>query len=232
MGLEDESPMGRVYVIVMRVLLVLFLAPAILILVYAIVPPPLTPLMAIRLTEGYGMHKDWAPLSQISPHLQRAVIASEDAKFCQHSGFDWQAVDSALARNQKRRTRIHGASTISMQTSKNLMLWPGRTFLRKGAEAFVTVWLEAFLSKRRILELYLNIIEWGPGIYGAEAAAQHYFRVPAAKLTREQAARLAVVLPRPLSWRPDAPGPGTRARAATIEARMADVTLGKSGPCR
>lgn len=232
MGLKDESPGMQIYVIAARVLLVLFLTPALLILLYAIVPPPLTPLMTIRLAEGYGLHKDWVPLSKISPNLQRAVMASEDAKFCQHSGFDWKAVDTALERNQKRRKRIHGASTISMQTSKNLMLWPGRTFLRKGAEAFVTVWLEGLLSKRRILELYLNVIEWGPGIYGAEAAAQHYFRVPAARLTSEQAARLAVILPKPLSWRPDAPGPGTRSRAATIEARMKSVALGKSGPCR
>ncbi|MBI1260786.1 MAG: monofunctional biosynthetic peptidoglycan transglycosylase [Rhizobiales bacterium] len=231
MGLKDERPAARVAIIIARILIVLFLAPALLIMVYAVVPPPVTPLMLIRAVEGYGLSKDWVPLSEISPHLQRAVIASEDAKFCQHSGFDWVAVDNAFERYQKGHRRVLGASTISMQTSKNLMLWPGRTFVRKGVEAFVTVWLEGILSKHRILELYLNVIEWGPGIYGAEAAAQHYFRVPASELTRDQAARLAVVLPSPLSWRPDAPGTYIKGRANVIAARMNDVTLGEGTPC-
>lgn len=231
MGLKEERPAARIAIIVARVLLVLFIGPAVLIMIYAVAPPPFTPLMLIRGVEGYGLSKDWVPLSEISTHLQRAVIASEDSKFCQHSGFDWVAVDNALERYQKGQQSLLGASTISMQTSKNLMLWPGRTFVRKGVEAFVTVWLESILSKRRILELYLNIIEWGPGIYGAEAAAQHYFKVPASQLTRDQAARLAVVLPNPLERRADMPEPYTRDRASVISARMNDVVLGKDTPC-
>tara|TARA_R110000868_G_scaffold1734_3_gene13977 strand:- start:1572 stop:2396 length:825 start_codon:yes stop_codon:yes gene_type:complete len=211
-------------------LLVLFVAPALIFVLYRVVPPPVTPLMLIRVVEGYGLSKDWVPLARISPHLQRAVIASEDAKFCQHSGFDWEAVDNALERNAAGLS-MRGASTISMQTSKNLLLWPARNFVRKAAEAYLTVWLEALLPKRRILELYLNEIEWGPGIYGAEAAARHYFGVSAARLTSRQAALMATALPNPLNWRPNAPGPWMENRASTIQARMNSISLGKSGPC-
>lgn len=221
--------------IVARVLGWLFLAivavPAFAILLYRVVPPPVTPLMLIRVAEGYGIAKDWVALSEISPHLQRAVIAAEDAKFCTHRGFDWDAVGTAVERYRKKGRRILGASTISMQTTKNLFLWPGRTFLRKGVEAYLTVWLEALLPKERILELYLNEIEWGPGIYGAEAASRHYFGVDASRLTARQAALLAAVLPNPIFWRPDKPGPWTRERAATIAARATSVALGRGTPC-
>jgi monofunctional biosynthetic peptidoglycan transglycosylase len=210
---------------------VLLLGPALVILVYWVVPPPVTPLMLIRAAEGHGITKSWVPLSRISPNLQRAVIAAEDAKFCQHRGFDWDAVDNAIERYQRRGRRKLGASTISMQTAKNLFLWPGRTFVRKGAEAYLTVWLEALLPKRRILELYLNEIEWGPGIYGAEAASRKYFGVGAAALTPMQAARMATVLPNPLGWRPDDLGPWGVERSGTISARMNSVDLGKGTPC-
>lgn len=211
-------------------LLVLFVAPALIFVFYRVVPPPVTPLMLIRVVEGYGLTKDWVPLSRISPNLQRAVIASEDAKFCQHSGFDWKAVDNAIERNAAGLS-MRGASTISMQTSKNLLLWPARNFVRKAAEAYLTVWLEAVLPKRRILELYLNEIEWGPGLYGAEAAARHYFGVSAAQLTSRQAALMATALPNPLNWRPNNPGPWMENRASTIQARMNSISLGKSEPC-
>lgn len=226
-----KAPRSTIGRLLGDLLLVVFVAPAIVILLYRIVPPPVTPLMLIRVVEGYGLTKDWVPLSEISPNLQRAVIASEDAKFCLHRGFDWDAVDNAIERLQKKERRVLGASTISMQTSKNLFLWPGRTFVRKGIEAYLTVWLEALLPKKRILELYLNEIEWGPGIYGAEAAARTYFGVSAAKLTPRQAALMAAVLPNPIFWRPDRPGPWTSAHAGTIEARMNSVVLGKGTPC-
>lgn len=203
----------------------LFFAPAFAILIYAVVPPPVTPLMLIRAVEGHGLTKDWVPLPDISPNLQRAVIAAEDGKFCSHGGFDWEAVDTAMQR-MRRGGSLHGASTISMQTAKNLFLWPNRTFFRKGAEAYITVWLETLLGKKRILELYLNVIEFGPGIYGAEAAAQHYFGVSAKDLSRTQAAQLAAVLPGPLTRRPAA-----TAYAGTIAARMNNVVLGENGPC-
>ncbi|MEP2830809.1 MULTISPECIES: monofunctional biosynthetic peptidoglycan transglycosylase [Hyphomicrobiales] len=226
-GEAGDKPglVARVARIVAQVLILLFIGPAIAILFYAVVPPPATPLMLIRLSEGHGISKTWQPLARISPNLQRAVIASEDAKFCAHGGFDWEAVDTAFERYREGGYLL-GASTISMQTSKNLFLWPGRTFIRKGGEAYITVWLEALLSKKRILELYLNVIEFGPGIYGAEAAAQHYYGVSAARLTQTQAAELASILPNPLQWRP-----GTRGRAGTISARMNSVRLGINGPC-
>ncbi|MGV8998226.1 MAG: monofunctional biosynthetic peptidoglycan transglycosylase [Parvibaculaceae bacterium] len=211
-------------------LLIVFVAPALLLVLYRFVPPPVTPLMVIRLFEGHAISKDWVPLQHISNNLQRAVIASEDAKFCQHHGFDWEAVDNAIERNARGRRTI-GASTISMQTSKNLLLWPGRNFVRKGLEAYLTVWLEALMPKKRILELYLNEIEWGPGIYGAEAAARQYFGVSAAQLTSRQAALMATALPNPLDWRPDRPGPWMTERAGTIQARMNSISLGKTGPC-
>lgn len=215
----------QVALIAARVVLLLFFAPAVVILVYAVVPPPGTPLMLIRALDGHGISKDWVPLTRISPHLQRAVIAAEDAKFCRHGGFDWQAVDSAIER-RRQGGRVVGASTISMQTAKNLFLWPARTYFRKTGEAYITVWLETLLSKRRILELYLNVIEFGPGLYGAEAAAQHYFKVSAADLSPAQAAQLASVLPSPLNWRPVPSG-----RAGTIEIRARSVQLGSDGPC-
>ena len=222
---ESPNLATRLARIAAQLLILVFFAPAIAILFYAVVPPPVTPLMLIRAVEGNGISKDWQPLARISPNLQRAVIAAEDAKFCSHGGFDWEAVDTAIERYREGGYLL-GASTISMQTSKNLFLWPGRTFIRKGGEAYITVWLEALLSKKRILEIYLNVIEFGPGIYGAEAAAQHYYGVSAAELTHGQAAELASVLPNPLRWRP-----GTRGRASTISARMNSVQLGTNGPC-
>lgn len=211
----------------MRIAMAIFCVPALVLTVYAFAPPPATPLMVIRLAEGYELHKDWVPLSEISPSLQRAVIASEDGKFCRHTGFDWQAVGNAIDRYRSGNGHVLGASTISMQTSKNLFFWPGRTFLRKGGEAFATIWLETILSKRRILTLYLNIVEWGPGIYGAEAAAQHWFGVPAARLSSRQAALLAASLPDPLDRDPANPSAYMRSRAGTILARMGGVPAGE-----
>src|SRR6185312_5147153 len=165
---------------------------------YRVLPPPVTPLMLIRAAQGYGMTKAWRPLAEISPHLVRAVIAGEDAKFCRHHGFDWDAIEAAWQRYESGRGRLVGASTISMQTAKNVFLWPGRDWPRKALEAWFTVWIETFWSKRRIIEVYLNVVEWGPGIYGAEAASRHYFGKPAASLTASEAARLAAVIPDPL----------------------------------
>lgn len=222
--MAERSPF---FLWLIRIAMAIFCVPALVLTVYAFAPPPATPLMVIRLIEGYGLHKDWAPLSEISPSLQRAVIASEDGKFCRHTGFDWQAVGNAIDRYRSGNGHVLGASTISMQTSKNLFFWPGRTFLRKGGEAFATVWLETILSKRRILTLYLNIVEWGPGIYGAEAAAQHWFGVPAARLSPRQAALLAASLPDPLDRDPANPSAYMRSRAGTILARMGGVPAGE-----
>jgi monofunctional biosynthetic peptidoglycan transglycosylase len=208
--------------IVGAVVLALLLLPGLGVAVYRFVPPPVTPLMLIRAAAGLPIRKHWVPLSAISPNLQRAVMASEDARFCQHHGFDWDAINDAIDENEEGG-RLRGASTISQQTSKNLFLWPGRTFIRKGIEAYITVWLEALWPKRRILETYLNIVEWGDGIYGAEEASRHYFGIPASALSRYQAALLAVSLPSPRRSDPAHPSAYLYSRASTINARMNDV---------
>ena len=170
------------------------------VLIYRFVPPPITWLMVQRLAEGRGLSHDWRPLSQISPVLVRSVIASEDARFCAHDGFDFAAMQRAMAHNERRPNRVRGGSTISQQTAKNVFLWPQRDYVRKGLEAYFTVLIERLWGKRRIMEVYLNTIEMGPGVYGAQAASQRYFHVDAANLTPVQAARLAAILPNPIRY--------------------------------
>lgn len=201
------------------------------VLAYRVVPPPLTPLMLIRRVEGYGIDRRWQPLSRISPHLVRAAMAGEDARFCLHHGFDWQAIREDWRRYEAGRGRLRGASTISMQTAKNVFLWPGRDWVRKGFEAYFTVLIELIWGKRRIMEVYLNVVEWAPGVYGAEAAAEHYFHRRAAALTEDEAARLAAILPDPLRWSASRPGPFVRARSAFIRANMPDVLAKEPLPC-
>lgn len=199
------------------------LGPAMILLLYRFLAPPVTPLMMIRLAEGEGLEQRWVPLKAISPQLAAAVIAAEDNRFCQHNGFDWQAIEAAAEANSQNGETLRGASTISMQTAKNLLLWPDRSFLRKGLEAWFTLQLEWLWPKRRILEMYLNIAEWGPGLYGAEAASRAYFGKPAAALTRREAALLAVVLPNPRRWSPHAPTAYIQRRVRTIETRIGQI---------
>jgi monofunctional glycosyltransferase len=175
-----------------------------LVVLYGLVPPPITPLMVIRLFQGEGLNKDWVSYDEVSPNIFKAVIAGEDARFCEHLGFDLGAIRKALQHNKKSR-RLRGASTITQQTAKNLFLWPGRDVVRKGFEAYFAVLLELFWDKRRILEVYVNIVEFGHGIYGVEAAAQAYYKKSAKDLTAEEAARLAAVLPSPLHRTPQRP---------------------------
>ena len=208
----------RIRRVLLWVAATLLFGPAVVILLYAVVPPPITPLMLIRLVEGEGLRKDWTPLSRIAPAVSAAVIAAEDNRFCQHSGFDWDAIQDAYEDYQDGGG-LRGASTISMQTAKNLFLWPGRSYVRKGLEAFLTPQLELLWSKRRVLEVYLNIAEWGPGLYGVEAAAHAYFGKPAAELDRREAALLAAVLPNPRRWSPARPTSYIGRRAETISAR-------------
>jgi monofunctional glycosyltransferase len=210
--------------LLLAALVILVGLPGAGILLYGFVPPPATPLMLQRLVEGEGLHKQWVARSAIAPDLFRAVIAAEDARFCEHYGFDPVELDKAI-RDWRRGRRARGASTITMQTAKNLFLWPGRNFLRKAAEAYLTPWLEVGWSKARILELYVNVAEWGPGIYGAEAAAQAYFGKPARALSAREAALLAAVLPNPREWSAAKPSAYIRERARTIRARMADAPV-------
>lgn len=162
----------------------------------------------------------WVPYERISLHLKRAVVAAEDSKFLNHGGFDWEGIQEAMGKNLERGRVVAGGSTISQQLAKNLFLSGERTLWRKVREAFITVVLEAMLDKRRILEIYLNVVEWGEGIFGAEAAARHYFGTSAASLTPAQAARLAAMLPNPRYYHRHGPTDALERRAAIIRARM------------
>jgi monofunctional glycosyltransferase len=200
------------------------------VLLYAVVAPPVTPLMLIRALGGAGITRSWVPTGAIDPDVFRAVMAGEDNLFCEHHGFDWQAIRQAWQRNQ-RGGRILGGSTITMQTAKNLFLWPGRSLVRKGFEAYFTVLLELFLSKRRILVLYLNSVEWGGGIYGVEAAAESQFHKSAAALSPHEAALLAAVLPNPRRWSPSRPTAYIAHRAAMIADLMRQMPGKPGDPC-
>lgn len=186
---------------------------------YRVVDPPVTFLMLRDRLAGKEVQRQGVPLSAISPHLPRAVIAAEDSRFCQHRGFDREAIEAALRSNQEGG-RLKGASTLSQQVAKNAFLWPGRTWLRKGLEAWFTFWLELLWPKARVMEVYLNIVEWDAGVFGAEAAARHYFGKPAARLTAAESARLAAILPSPVTRNAARPGRYTARYARTIEKRM------------
>lgn len=165
---------------------------------------------------GYVAHSDWVSMDEISPWMGLAVIAAEDQKFPEHWGFDVSAIEKALAHNERNENRIRGASTLSQQTAKNLFLWDGRSWVRKGLEAGLTLGMETVWSKKRILTVYLNIAEFGDGIFGVEAAAQRYFHKPASRLSLSEAALLAAVLPNPLRFKANAPSGYVRSRQAWI----------------
>jgi monofunctional biosynthetic peptidoglycan transglycosylase len=215
------KPVGRGFWRGVRRLLVVFVlivlvVPPLSVIVFRFAPPPITFLMVERLFEGHGLDYHWRPLSQISPALPEAAVAAEDARFCTHHGFDFQAMEKAMRHNERRPDRLKGGSTISQQTAKNVFLWPGRSYVRKGLEAGYTVLIEALWGKRRIMEVYLNVVEFGPGVYGAQAAARHFFHEDAAELSPDQAARLAAVLPRPLKWSAATPGAYVARRSRRI----------------
>jgi len=206
---------GSIRALVIAGLIVFVIGPVVMVAVYRFAPPPITFLMVQRMAEGKGLERQWQPMERISPNLVRAVIAAEDARFCEHHGFDFEAIQKAFAANESGK-KLRGGSTISQQTAKNVFLWPGRDWVRKGLETWFTALIEVGWGKRRIMEVYLNSIEWGPGVYGAEAAAQKNFRVPASRLTVAQSARLAAILPSPLKWKAAKPGPYVQRRSGKI----------------
>ncbi len=182
------------------------------VIAYRFINPPVTPLMMIRLVEqAYNgqtikLTKEWISLDEMSAGLPQAVVAAEDNMFMEHSGFDFEAIQKAKEYNQKKKgKKVRGASTISQQTAKNVFLWPQRSWVRKGLEVYFTVLIEFVWGKKRIMEIYLNVIETGKGIYGVEAASQQYFGKSAGKITRSQAALIAAILPNPLKWNPASP---------------------------
>jgi len=193
---------------------------------YRLQPPRETAFMAQRLAElrekdpKATIKFQWVPYARISTHLKRAVIAAEDAKFLEHEGFDWEGIAKAREKNERKGRVVAGGSTITQQLAKNLFLSPSKSYARKVQEAIIALMLEAFLPKRRILELYLNVIEWGNGVFGAEAAAKRYFGTSAAQLSAEQAARLAAMIPSPRRFERNPGSEYLDGRVATILARM------------
>jgi len=181
--------------------------------------------MLIRCAEqkadGRKMHldHDWVPFGEISPKLQLAVVCSEDQNYLKHFGFDWGAIEKAMKENEQGK-RVRGASTITQQTAKNVFLWPGRSYIRKGFEVWFTLLIEVFWSKERIMEVYLNSIEMGDGVYGAEAASQYWFKKKASKLSKDEAAAIAAVLPNPLQYKANPPSTYIAKRKAWIKQQM------------
>jgi monofunctional biosynthetic peptidoglycan transglycosylase len=197
-----------------------------LIVIYRFINPPFSSLMLQRALTGTSIEQDWVPLRSISPSLRRAVIVSEDGRFCSHWGIDFAEIAAALKRTSGGIPR--GASTITMQVAKNLFLWPAKSYVRKIVEVPLTYAIEMLWPKRRILEVYLNIAEWGPGIFGAEAAAQAHFGQSAASLGPRQSAQLAVSLPNPLRRNAGAPGAWTSRRASVIQRRAISMRSASS----
>jgi len=190
-----------------------------------------TSFMAYRMDELHARNPKaqirytWVPYDRISGNLKRAMVAAEDAKFADHEGFDWDGIQNALEKNQRKGRVVAGGSTITQQLAKNLFLTPARSYVRKAEEAVITVMLEAMLGKRRILEIYLNVVEWGSGVFGAEAAARQYFGVSAAQLSAEQAARLAAMAPNPRFYERNQGAPGLNRKIGIILARMPSAEL-------
>jgi monofunctional biosynthetic peptidoglycan transglycosylase len=196
---------------------VLIGVPLALVLPWRWIDPPTSAFMALAQAEGYDVEQRWVDLAEMSPHLAIAVVAAEDQNFPHHRGFDLESIRSAFA---ERDSRQRGASTISQQVVKNLFLWPRASWLRKGIEAYLTLFVETLWSKRRILEIYLNVAELGPGIFGAEAAAERFFGVPAAQVSTRQAALLAAVLPSPKRLSAARPSAYVEERASWILRQM------------
>jgi monofunctional biosynthetic peptidoglycan transglycosylase len=195
-----------------------------LIVAFRFVNPPTTSVMVAERLHSRHLQRDWVPLEDISGELPLAVIASEDGRFCAHWGVDWGAVKDALHEAGQRGGEVRGASTIPMQTAKNLFLWTGRSFLRKALEMPIAYLMSLIWSKRRMMEVYLNLAEWGPGVFGAEAASRYHFHKSAATLNRHEAALLAAALPNPRVRNPGNPGPRLTRIARAVERRMAFMT--------
>lgn len=209
----------------LRIVVGLVLLFALTFALYAVVPVPST-LMLGRWLTFRPVERQWVPLSEISPNLTRAVIASEDQRYCSHDGVDWIELNAVM---DDEDGPSRGASTLTMQTAKNVFLWPGRSYLRKGLEIPLAMAIDLAWGKRRVIEIYLNVAEWGEGLYGAEAAAQRYFGKPAARLSPAEAARLAGALPNPILRDPAKPNGALRSATGRVQRRVGQ--LGPLGDC-
>ena len=222
--------MAKVFSILIRLALIGFLIVHAYATVLKFVRAPGSTLMVQRAVSGETIRRNWTPIENISPHLVRAVIAAEDTGFCQHEGIDMSAILKALKEREQGRG-LRGASTITQQTAKNIFLWNGGGLFRKAPEAWLATYIDFVWGKRRVMEAYLNIAEWGDGVFGAEAAALARFGKPASDLTAREAALLAAVLPSPNKWRLDPAGPYVRERAGTLQARMKTVDRDALAAC-
>lgn len=183
-----------------RLFIYMFIAQLVYIILLKWVDPPITITQLVSVIKGNGLKRDYVSMNKISSHAKLAVIASEDQLFPDHNGFDWKLIEKAMKHNERKPTRIRGASTLSQQTAKNVFLWQGRSWFRKGLEMYFTQMIEWIWGKKRILEVYLNVSEMGNGVFGIEAAAQKYFKKPAASLTKTEAAQIAACLPNPKKY--------------------------------
>ena len=207
-----------------KALLIIFFVQLFYILMLKWVYPPTTITQIVNWAEGYGLTRDYVQLDEISPHLLLAVIAAADQRFPDHHGFDWQSIEKAYEQNKQRPDRIRGASTISQQVAKNVFLWQGRSWVRKALEVYFTFMIELVWGKQRILEVYVNVVEMGRGVFGAQAASRYYFNKDAKALTRHEAALVAAVLPNPKVYPVRKPSKFMSRRAAWIERQMANLT--------
>ena len=213
---------------VIKALLAVVIFSVAWVLAYRWINPPATSLMVRDWVAGKTVQRDWTPIEDMSPRIAYAVLAAEDQNFCAHKGFDFKAISKAMESNRNGR-KLRGASTISQQVAKNVFLWPQRSWVRKGFEAWFTLLIEVLWPKQRTLEVYLNVAEWGDGVYGAEAASQQHFGRSAANLSRSQAARLASILPSPIKWSPHRTSGGIARKARSVERSMSFIRREMSG---
>jgi monofunctional biosynthetic peptidoglycan transglycosylase len=220
-----KTILGKIFRIIWKTCLLFVILSITSVVVYKWVLVPITPLMVIRCIEQKSegkeimMKHDWVSLQKISPQLQLAVVCSEDQNYLKHSGFDFGAIQKALKENERGK-RVRGGSTITQQTAKNVFLWQGRSYLRKGLEAWFTLLIEFFWNKERIMEVYLNSIEMGNGIYGAESASQFWFKKSASNLSKDEAAAIAAILPSPLNYKANPANNYIQKRKAWVKQQM------------
>ncbi len=217
---KSKSRGARISTWIKKIFIILFLLQLFYIIVLKWMDPPFTLTQLYSLFSGDGLKRDYVNDDEISYNMKLAVVSSEDQIFPDHSGFDWKSIEKAMSYNRRKPNRVRGASTISQQVAKNVFLWQGRDWIRKGLEIYFTKMIEWIWGKKRILEVYLNVIEMGKGVFGAEAAAQQYFRKPAKKLTRREAAMIAACLPNPAKYTIKPPAPYVVVKSGWIMRQM------------
>jgi monofunctional glycosyltransferase len=220
---NKNKPLLRIWRFLKRGFILLFLLQLFYIIILKWVDPPITITQFNSLIYGHGLKRDYVKWKDISPNMRLAVIAAEDQLFADHNGFDWKSIRKAMRYNQKKPGRVRGASTISQQVAKNVFLWQGRSWLRKALEAYFTFMIETLWGKKRILEVYLNVIETGEGVFGVEMAARKYFNKPAKALTRQEASMIAATLPNPRRYRLKPASRYVSARSRWVIQQMAFV---------